>query len=354
LWGQGVRRPTCKRLALLVAGLLETATVQRGKLTAAVARLRLSAAKEPRSRCARQRARRLERLLDDPQLDPERVVPLVQAEILPTLLAEVQAALPPALRDHVVLVADRGYGVSRMLDLAQALGRAWVLRLKGPTSLRLGDGRLVTAATLAPRPGAVAVHASTLDALCSDAADPDAAANAPVAAFRDAGWRRCRVVAAWAEGADEPRLLATTLSGSREEFLLYARRWAIERLFLHWKSHGWDLELLHAPTPARVGRLLTGMVLATLWTLAIAIAHTTTLLAAAAAAQRQPLQQPHLPGCEPIPRDPRPWPAQRSLFTWGRHVLNATVTALHTPAQCWAFPDWHTPTWPAFCQLHLT
>jgi len=52
LWTQGVHRPTCKRLALLVGGLLETATVQRGKLTAAVARLQLSAATEAEHRPA--------------------------------------------------------------------------------------------------------------------------------------------------------------------------------------------------------------------------------------------------------------------------------------------------------------
>jgi len=32
LWTQGVHRPTCKRLALLVGGLLETATVRTGEV----------------------------------------------------------------------------------------------------------------------------------------------------------------------------------------------------------------------------------------------------------------------------------------------------------------------------------
>lgn len=423
---EGVHRPTCKRLALLTAGLLETATVARGDLTAAVARLDLSAAKAPSI------ARRLERLLDDPQLDPERIVPPLTAALLPTLLAEVcqehavsaagdarrhgrwypllvivdettvrdrvhvlavglayqgiavplgvrtwpqntplspgaywthlhallsdvQAALPPELRDHVVLVADRGYGVPRMLDLAQALGWAIVLRLNGPTALRLADGRSIAASALAPRPGTVASYPGSFEDLL-DAEDPAAAPDRPVAAFRNAGWRRCRALAVWAEGAEEPWLLVTNLPGSRREFLLYARRWAIERLFLCWKSHGWDLECLHGPTPARVARLLTGMVLATHWVLAVGIAHTTTLLAAAAGAttERQPLQQPHLPGLAPIPRDPRPAPAKRSLFTWGRQILAATVTALRTPVQCWAFPDWNTPTWQAFCQARRT
>lgn len=421
LWPKGIHRPTCKRLAVLTAGLLETRTVQRGALSAAVARLHLSAAKEASI------ARRLERLLADPALDPERVLPLVQADLLPTLLAEVveahavsaaqaerrharwypltvivdettvrdqvhvlaaglayqgiavplavrtwpqnqalapgeywrqlhalladvQAALPPVLREHVVLAADRGYGVSRMIDLAEALGWAWVLRLKASATLTLADGRAVTAASRAPRPGTVRVYATTRDQVFGF---EDPAPNDPVAVFGKADRRPCRVVAVWAEGADEPWLLATNLAGSGAEFLVYAHRWAIERLFLHWKSHGWDLELLHAPTPARTARLLTGLVLATWWTLAIGLAHTTTLLATAARpAPRQPVLQPHLPGCAPVPRDPRPWPAKRSLLTWGRCVLATTVTALHTPPQRWAFPDWHLPTWQAACLAH--
>jgi hypothetical protein len=424
----GVHRPTCKRLALLVAGLLETATVRRGDLTAAVARLHLSAAQEPSI------ARRLERLLDDPQLDPERIVPLLLSEVVATLLAavrqehashaggdaqaharwypltlivdettvcdsvhvlavglayqgiavplgvrtwrqnvplapgdywchvqalltQVHAALPAELREHVVLVADRAYGVPHMLDLVQAFGWAWVLRLQRTTHLRLRDGRVIPAAALVPRPGTTTHQRGTLD----DGADP----AVPVAAFRKAGWRPCQVLGVWAEDAAEPWLLATNLVANRAECLLYARRWAIERLFLCWKSHGWDLELLQRPTPARLGRLLTGMVLATWWVLAIGIAHTTTLFAPASVTTdtpapqephasrppRTPLQQLPLPGCAPTPRDRRPWPAKRSLFTWGRQVVADTAIRTQTPAQCWVFPDWNTPTWSAFCQL---
>lgn len=422
LWGQGVHRPTCKRLAMLTAGLLETTTVRRGDLTAAVGRLHLSEAREPSI------ARRLERLLDDPQLDPARLLPLVQATVLPALLAdvraahtvvaaaggrvhrrwfplqiivdetsvrdqvhvlaaglayqgvavplavrtwpqnqalapgeywrhvhallaEVQAALPPEVRDHVVLVADRAYGVPRLVDLARALGWAWLLRVQGGVRVALRDGCEVTAASLAPRPGTGAVTAGLLD----DQPDPAAAdtlpaADAPVAAFAAAGWRPCRLVALWAADATEPWLLLTNLpADDHRAGLTYARRWAIERLFLPWKSHGWDLEALQRPTPARVGRLLTGLVLATMWTLAIAVAHTSVLQVAAAAPApaESPLQQPYLPGCAPAPRDDRPWPAKQSLFTWGRKVLAATITRSHTPPQCWTFPDWGRPTWQA-------
>lgn len=438
LWGQGVHRPTCKRLAVLTAGLLETTTVRRGDLTAAVGRLHLSDAQEPSI------ARRLERLLDDPQLDPARLLPLVQATVLPTLLADVcaahaalaaaggrahrrwfplqvivdetsvrdqvhvlaaglasqgiavplavrtwpqnqalapgeywrhvhalladvQAVLPPELRDHVVLVADRGYGTPRLVDLARALGWAWLLRVQSGVRVALRDGREVTAASLAPRPGTAAVTAGLL-ADQPDPAAPDAppAADAPVAAFAAAGWRPCRLVALWAADAAEPWLLLTNLPANDHAGWTYARRWgfpakpglagvprwAIERLFLPWKSHGWDREALQRPTPARVGRLLTGMVLATLWVLAIAVAHAATLPATVADAMEppSPRHQPYLPGCAPAPRDDRPWPAKQSCFTGGRKVLAATDLRSHTPPQRWIFPQWECPTWQAACK----
>lgn len=46
LWPKGIHRPTGKRLAVLTAGVVATRTGQRGALSAAAARLPLSAAKE--------------------------------------------------------------------------------------------------------------------------------------------------------------------------------------------------------------------------------------------------------------------------------------------------------------------
>ena len=62
----------------------------------------------------------------------------------------------------------------------------------------------------------------------------------------------------------------------------YARRWAIERLFLSWKSHGWDLEATTV-APRRLARLLTGYVVATWWLLAAALPVATAHLATLAA-----------------------------------------------------------------------
>ena len=57
------------------------------------------------------------------------------------LLWEARALLPPELRDHVLLLADRGYGLPRMIDLCQSLGWGWLLRIQGQTRVQLPDGQ---------------------------------------------------------------------------------------------------------------------------------------------------------------------------------------------------------------------
>src|ERR1700674_1352292 len=103
-------------------------------------------------------------------------------------LSEVQERLPPVLREHIVLVADRAFGVPRLVDAANALGWAWVLRIQGQVRVRLADGSIHPARALAPHPGAV-WFSGFGQADLADAAFP----SAPLAVFKDAGWRRCQV-----------------------------------------------------------------------------------------------------------------------------------------------------------------
>lgn len=418
LRAQGHARPTCKRLALLVAGLLAG---ERGT-PSAVARTAFTlgigtAQHEPSV------ARRVARLLDDPRLDPARLLPDLATAVLPTLLAAVcrahdhtigtrpghaghharwlgvhlvvdetthtdqthvlvvglayrggvlplgvrtwpqttalpdgaywqavgsllwavHAALPPVLRDHVLVLADRGYGVPAMLDLLAALGWQWVVRVQGQTRVRFPDGTERALRTLAPHPGACWTGATVLPAPGAAAAPP-----APLLVFKRAGWRALHVVAAWAEGQAEPWLLVTTLRPSAARLHDYAARWAIERLFLAWKSHGWDLEATRGTAPHTLARLLTGYVVATWWLLAAAVPVATAYLADLARRAAQPGRHPvqlRLPLFPPSP----PWPAKRSLLTHGRLAFRQVAARTTTPPLCWAFPDWDAPTWAVQC-----
>src|SRR6266508_1732432 len=283
--GRGYAKPVCKRLAVLVSGLLVKRDCTLGALAAAVDGLAVSGATaesiERRLRRALHDDRLLVRVVVDDTSHTDRVhvlvaglayrglvVPLLvrtwaQNEPLPAgqyrtelhgLLADVQALLPPALREHVLLVADRAFGVPWMLDLLAVLGWHWLLRVQGQTRVRLRDGTTRPLRSLVPGPGAT--WFGRFDPRGGDPADPAAVAGV----FKAAGWRASQVVAAWAPGADEPWLLLTSLNPTPACLLEYARRWGIERLVLSCKSHGWDPEASRVPDPARLGRLLTALV----------------------------------------------------------------------------------------------
>ena len=412
---EGYSLPLIKRISLVVAGLLRAESAERGKLILAIDGLKVSAA-QPESV-----ARRLVRTLDDPRLDPERVLPsclkaqlaVLLAEVLAeharsasdpqhvlrfpllrivvdestkladvhilvaglsyqgiviplairvwkqnqalpaeeyrahlaSLLASVEEVLPPVLRQHVLLLADRAYGRPDFLDLLEALNWHYVVRIQGQTRILCSDGSdevSLAARTFAPDKGSV---------WCSG--DSPESWPRAIAAFKGAGWRACQFVAAWAPEADEPWLLVTNLKATSERFLDYASRWAIERTFLSWKSHGWDIEALKMTSPLRLGRLLVGIALATLWTLAAGVAHTTTLIEERLAKRREPrraARQLHLPFAG---ADRRPFVAKFSLLTWGRNVFHSHPCQTSTPPIRWTLPHWHAPVWSVHAQQLL-
>jgi hypothetical protein len=455
LAGQGFSRPACKRLALLLTGLVagEPATVSG--LSRTLAGLAVTPAQEPSI------ARRLLRLLADPQLDALRLLPALFGSLLPEVLAglvtahqanqvlpaahharfrplrvvvdetsqedavhllvvglwyqglvlplavrtweqntplpedewwsalggllwQVHALVPPVLRDHVLLLADRGYGHPRMVDLASALGWAWVLRVSGQVRVQFADGREAPLRTLVPQPGMSWGSGTTLPERLPDQAEVDQ--GTPVAVFKKAGWRRAHLVAVWLPGQAEPWLLVTNRSARVTRLAEYARRWAIERLFLCWKSHGWDLEAGRVRDPVRLGRLVGALALATWWRVAIALpcaaGHLAKLAhrahraeragaeragaeragAERAGAERAGAKPPAscpfqlglpFPALSPPPRDRRdgrPWEAKFSLFTWGARTVAETACQWVSPMQDWTFPDWEAPTWSRRCQ----
>lgn len=427
LQGHGYARPACKRVALLLLGLVGGERATPAGVAAAVHGLAITPATEESI------ARRLARLLDDERLNPERLVPALFGDLLPVLLRglvaahqaneaagafhhrrflplqlvvdessvedrvhilaiglayqglvlplgvrcwpqnvtlpegeywtqvggllwEVRALLPPELRDHVLLLADRGYGVPRMIDLCRSLDWAWLLRIQREARVRLADGTEVPARQLTPRPGTVWLGAAKAPA--DEPLGPTEQDEA-VGVFKAAGWRQCRLAAAWAVGQAEPWLLVTSLTTGAQRLRTYAERWAIERLFLAWKSHGWDLEGGGLRDPARLGRLLAGLAAATLWRVALALpvaADQLQALAARAGARPLAPRQLPLPWDPPPPDDlvlptgTRPWAAKFSLLTWGAKVLARVDLRTTTPALCWELPAWEAPTWFQQCR----
>lgn len=407
----GFPKPLCKRLAVIICGLVSSEKATIGDVTTAIEALALSEAK------AESIARRLQRVLQDARLDPS-LLPLIFRPLLPEILRshllahaahagtaafhharfvgvvivldessqedavhllvggvpiggvllplavrtwpqnvplpegeywtqimglvqEIQDMLPPELREHVLLTADRAYGVPRMLDILTAVGWNWLLRVQGQAHVRLQDGTCCPLRTLVPRPG-TQWSSGPSPVQATDRAEPE-----PLGVFKTAGWRRSQVVAVWPEGHAEPWLLLTSLTASQERVAEYAQRWMIERLFLSWKSHGWDIESSGVHDPQRLGRLLTGIALATLWRLAMALPTALSHLADLAVRNERGPRQLRLPG---FAAPPRPWVAKYSLLTWGAKVARTASLPVRTPALCWWLPFWEGRTWEAMCR----
>lgn len=407
----GFPKPLCKRLALIICGLVGSDKGTIGQITTAIEALAVSMAK------AESIARRLQRSLQDARLDPS-LLPLIFRPLLPELLRshllshaanegtppwqhaqfvaltvvldessqedkvhllvagvpiggivlplairtwpqnvpmpegeywtqvmglllDIQAVLPPELRDHVLLTADRAYGVPRMLDILTALGWHWLLRVQGQTQIRLPNGACCALRTLAPKPD---THWSSG---FSTAETAEGSESEPIGVFKSAGWRRSQVVATWAAEQVEPWLLVTSLPGKAVRVAEYAQRWAIERLFLSWKSHGWAIEASGIHDAQRLERLLTGMALATLWRLVMALPTALSHLADLSSRVGRFPRQLRLPG---LAAPPRPWVAKFSLFTIGAKVARKTALATRTPALCWHLPFWEGRTWKNVCR----
>lgn len=228
-----------------------------------------------------------------------------------------------------------------MLDLLTALGWNWLLRVQGQTRVRLADGVCRPLRALVAKPGACWSSGFTAGPTTQ------AAKAEPVDVFKASGWRRSQVVAVWAQGQAEPWLLLTSLTATLARVAEYAQRWAIERLFLSWKSHGWDIEASGIHDPQRLGRLLTGIALATLWRLVIALPMALTHLADLAARADKTTRQLRLPG---FLAPARPWVAKYSLLAWGAKVAHTTSLRTATPALCWRLPYWQGRTWKDMCR----
>jgi hypothetical protein len=412
----GFPRPLCKRLAVIIAGLVASEKATIGEVTTAVEALAISEAK------GESIARRLQRALQDARLDPS-LLPLIFRPLLPELLRghllahaansgapafhherfmgvaivldessqedevhllvaglpfggvvlplavrtwaqnvpmpegqywtlvtgllqDIQDMLPAELRDHVLLTGDRAYGVPRMLDILIALGWNWLLRVQGQTVIRLRNGVCCPLRTLVPKPGT-----QWTGGFGSTEATKEPESEA-IGVFKGAGWRRSQVVAVWAEGQAEPWLLLSSLPATLARIVEYAQRWAIERLFLSWKSHGWEIERSGIHDPQRLGRLLTGIAIATLWRLAMALPTALCHLADLATRAGGPLRQLRLPG---FSAPPRPWPAKYSLLTWGAKVARMASLSTNTPTLCWCLPFWEGRTWKDICHhVYLT
>jgi hypothetical protein len=159
------------------------------------------------------------------------------------LFERAQRLLPPQV-DSVLLV-DRGLASPALVQLVQARGWDYLLRVQRDTTLR------------STRRGP-AVH---LGELVQHPGDPSAVRDGWVFA-RHSVW--AHTAAVWRVGYQEPWLMVSNLDLGVGMADLYAKRMHIETLFRDAKSGGFEWELSRVLRPDRAQRLLLGIMLA-LW-----------------------------------------------------------------------------------------
>lgn len=262
---------------------------------------------------------------------------------LGSLLWDVHSVLPATLRNHVVLLADRGYSYPRMVDLLRSLNWAWVIRMTGTVHVRFDDGREQAVRDLVPRRGQTWHKEAPLD----QAASP----TEPVRVFKKAGWRQATVTAIWLPDQAQPWILLSNLPSSKDRLAEYAQRWSIERLFLCWKGHGWNIERGRIHDAVRFARLVSVMIFATWWRIALVLPAVEQQLAQLGGRPLRPIQL-HLPFVQcPLPQsDQRPWLAKFSLFSWSMRVLRTFSPRFDSPPCTWLFPWFdESLTWSQRC-----
>jgi hypothetical protein len=167
-----------------------------------------------------------------------------QVGILRDLLARLRLLLPEMT--PAVLLADRGLGTSpAWQQVLTEQGWVYLLRVQRTTRIRLPNGK-----------------AQALGHLVSYGQRWSGRGQV----FKKAGWQWRSVYVVWEVGYAQPWCLVS--NGSALSPDLYAWRFSQEASFRDLKSDGFDWQRSQIWQPAHVERLLLGLALATLWTLA--------------------------------------------------------------------------------------
>ena len=165
-----------------------------------------------------------------------------------TLLGWVAKGIPSGRPVTVLVEADRGIGNSpKLLRAIEGMGWHYLVRVSKMVRLKLADGR--------QRP---------IGSLISQEGD---SWEGEVAAFKKAGWLKCRAVLEGGVGHREPWLLLTNHSSAQAQW--YGRRWWEELAFKDCKSNGWNWQRWHVWDPEHANRLWLVMALAGAWVISL-------------------------------------------------------------------------------------
>ena len=173
------------------------------------------------------------------------------AEAIRPACTRIAAAVPDGVR--VTFLADQGLTGPDLIDLCQALGWHYTLRVNAratPTMrVRMRDGRERAIADLLPTPSRRTSRRVVLEA----------------AIYRGAGWRWGWLTIYWGRNYPEPWVLLSDRPGGSARVRAYKQRVRIEATFQDLKRRGWDLEASHLRQADRIERLLVALYLTYWW-----------------------------------------------------------------------------------------
>ena len=221
------------------------------------------------------------------------------------LLDVVAGLLPVGVR--IVWVADRAFGCPAFMDLVQARGWHYVLRVQGHTRYRDHHGHLQPVSSLVRQPGQ--------------------RAKCRVPVFKKAGWRTTSLVVYWGLRHDQPWCLVSNLPLTWQLIRLYAKRYPIEPLFRHYKSYGWQWEQVQVRDPAHLERLMVAMAIATWMAMMLGAQYASRMLPTLRASR-------HPAAC-----------AKQSLLRHGLSAFRRWLTDPLADPPRWTLPDWLAPAW---------
>jgi len=155
------------------------------------------------------------------------------------LLEQVAAMLPDGLK--IILMADRFYGTSSLIELCQNYNWQYRIRLKGNMIFHCNRGQLTG----------------------------NKAVSMGLKSLEDAKFNNSNVVTnvgiLHENGHKEPWLIAMNCSPNEEKTRDYGKRWGIEAMFSDFKSRGFSITNTHLVHEERIERLILILAIALFW-----------------------------------------------------------------------------------------
>lgn len=230
-------------------------------------------------------------------------------------LLDIVAQLLP-VNVPVIWLADRAFGSPAFIDLITARKWSYVVRVVKTTQCQTVKGLCRPVKDLTPK--------------------PERRAKMRGKAFKKMGWRSVSVVAYWGKKHDTPLCLVSDLPSYYKLIYLYKRRYAIEALFRDYKSYGWHWEQGQVRDLEHMRRLLVGMALAT-WV---------TVMAGTQVGDEY-ISKPSTGKRRTVPRI-----GKRSLFHLGLQRLSKILTgSCQIPVE-WRLTNWDAPNWNRQVYFH--